>query len=136
MRLVVLRITLGIIAAFQLVLGLMFLFAPDFYASAVGLDPAPDWVPWMFGMFSARAIGFTVGLALAIADPFRHRAWIAIMIGVQAIDWLVTASLVVQGTLTIAQVSTAGFMPVLFIIALALTFPRRRSIAASTPARA
>jgi hypothetical protein len=125
MRLLALRITLGVIAAFQLALGAMFLFAPHFYAATVGLDPAPAWVPWMLAMFSARAFGFAAGLVIAIRQPERHREWIAIMIGVQAIDWLATVTLIGQGALTIAQVSTAAFMPILFIVALALTFPRR-----------
>lgn len=125
MRILALRITLGVIAAFQIVLGILFLLAPQFYGDAVGLEQAPPWVAWMFGMFSARALGYGVGLVLAIRDPLRHRAWIATMIGVQVIDWLVTISLVVQGVLSLAQVSTAGFMPVLFVLALVLTFPRR-----------
>lgn len=129
MRLLVLRITLGVIAAFQLALGTMFLVAPGFYSDAVGLEPAPAWAGWMFAMFSARAFGFAVGLVLAIRDPYRHRAWIAVMIGIQAIDWIATLALVATGTLTMTQVSTAGFMPAVFIVLLALTFPRRGVVA-------
>jgi len=125
MRLLILRITLGVIAAFQAGFGLLFLFAPAVYPSLVGLDPVPAWAPWMFALFSARALGFAAGMVVAIRDPYRNRSWIAIMIGVQAIDWISTLVAVVQGSLTVAQVSTAGFMPILFIVALALTFPRR-----------
>jgi len=125
MRLLILRITLGVIAAFQAGFGLLFLFAPAAYPSLVGLDPVPAWAPWMFALFSARALGFAAGMVVAIRDPYRNRSWIAIMIGVQATDWISTVVAVVQGSLTVAQVSTAGFMPILFIVALALTFPRR-----------
>jgi hypothetical protein len=101
------------------------------YPDAVGLDPVPAWAPWIFALFSARALGFAAGMVLAIRDPFRHRPWIAIMIGVQAIDWISTLVAVLQGGLTIAQVSTAGFMPILFIVALVLTFPRRARVRAA-----
>lgn len=124
MRLLVLRITLGVIAAFQIGFGALFLFAPAVYPAAVGLDAVPAWAPWMFAMFSARAFGFGVGMILAMRDPFRYRSWIAVMVGVQAIDWVATIVAVVQGFLTVAQVSTAGFMPVIFIVVLILAFPR------------
>jgi hypothetical protein len=134
MRLLVLRITLAIIIAFQVLLGFAFLFFPAPFAASVGLEATPAWVPWMFAMFTARAWGFAVGLALAMRDPLRHRAWIAIMIGVQAIDWIATMVFVISGAVTLAQVSTASFMPELFIVALALTLPRRGAATVSATA--
>jgi hypothetical protein len=125
MRTLILRTTLGVVAAFQIGFGALFLIAPNFYGSMVGLAPVPDWAPWMFAMFSARAFGFAAGMIVAIREPERHRAWIAIMIGVQALDWLATMALVINGTLTLPQVSTAAFMPVLFIVSLLVSFPRR-----------
>jgi len=127
MRLLILRITLGVIAAFQAGFGILFLIAPSVYPHLVGLAPVPAWAPWIFALFSARALGFAAGMVFAIRDPFRYRSWIAVMIGVQAIDWIVTMVFVLQGILTLAQVSTAGFMPIVFIVALALTFPRAAS---------
>ncbi|MEO6532606.1 MAG: hypothetical protein ABIO06_03415 [Pseudolysinimonas sp.] len=128
MRLLALRITLGVIAAFQLAFGVLFLVAPQLYPALVGLHPAPAWTSWIFGLFGARAIGYAVGMVLTMRDPLRHRGWIATMIGVQAIDGIVTLALVAMGVLTFAQVSTAGFMPIAFIVALALTFPRARAV--------
>jgi hypothetical protein len=124
MRLLILRITLGVIAAFQAGFGILFLVAPAVYPHLVGLAAVPAWAPWIFGLFSARALGLAAGMVFAVRDPFRYRSWIAVMIGVQAIDWIVTMVFVLQGALALAQVSTAGFMPIVFIVALALTFPR------------
>jgi len=135
MRPLILRITLGVIAAFQAGFGILFLVAPAAYPHLVGLDPVPAWAPWIFALFSARALGFAAGMVVAIRDPFRYRSWIAVMIGAQAIDWIATMVFVLQGTLTLAQVSTAGFMPIVFIVVLALTFSRRaaeRGAVAST----
>ncbi|MBX3098865.1 MAG: hypothetical protein KF761_04730 [Salinibacterium sp.] len=125
MRLLALRITLGIIAAFQLAFGSLFLVAPLFYGDLIGLPEAPAWVAWIFGLFGARALAFVVGMVLAIRDPQRYRSWIVAMIVVQVLDGIVTLGLVAQGVLTFAQVSTAGFMPIVFVVALALLFPRR-----------
>jgi len=131
MRLLVLRITLGVIAAFQFAFGMLFLVAPQFYPGLVGLAAAPAWTGWIFGLFGARALGYAVGMVLTIRNPLGHRGWIATMIGVQAIDGAVTLAFVGMGVLTLAQVSTAGFMPIVFIIALALTFPRARALTPS-----
>lgn len=126
MRLLTLRITLGVIAGFQFGFGLLFLFVPSLYPEMMGLPLGPLWTTWGFGLFAARALGYGVGMVLSIRDPYRNRSWIATMIGVQAIDAIVTLTLVAQGALTLAQASTAAFMPIVFVAALALTFPRAR----------
>lgn len=125
MRLRILQITLGVIAAFQVFFGLVFIVAPNAIISAFGLPAVPAWAPWIFAMFGARAIGYAVGMVVAMRDPLRHAAWIWTMVGVQAIDWIATVVLVASGALTIAQASTAAFMPIVFIAAILLTMPRR-----------
>ena len=114
-----LRGTLYLIAAFQLVLGAAFLVAPAAMAAALGLPAAPGWTGWLFAMMAARFLGYGVGMVLAARDPGRHRAWIDTMIVIQAIDWLATVGHVLAGDVTWRQVSTAGFMPVLFVGVLA-----------------
>jgi len=133
MRILILRITLGTIAAFQIVFGSLFLFAPHYYGSLVGLPEIPDWAGWIFAMFGARAFGFAAGLILAMRDPHRHRAWIGIMIGVQALDLAATVAVVATGAITASQASTALFMPAVFVIALWATFPRSTSRAPALP---
>lgn len=132
MRNRILRITLGVIALFQVFFGAVFLVAPSAIIAAFGLEPVPAWAPWIFALFSARAFGFAVGMIVAMRDPRRHAAWIWTMVGVQAIDWMATVAFIASGALTIAQASTAAFMPIVFIVALLLTMPRRER----TPAAA
>ena len=128
MRTIALRITLGVVAAFQIVLALGFLLAPGPFADALGLAPVTGWAHWMFAMFSARALGFAYGLVLAIRDPLRHRSWIVAMIGVQFIDWVATVIAIAGGAITLAQATTASFMPVIFIVLLIACFPRRSAV--------
>jgi hypothetical protein len=123
-RILILRITLGVIAFFQIALALVFLVIPGPFAAAVELPEAPQWASWMFAMFSARALGYAVGMILAIRAPLAHRAWIVTMIGVQAIDWIATLVFIGAGAITVAQASTAAFLPVVFIILLLVTMPR------------
>lgn len=121
-----LRITLIVIGVFQLVLGLLFTFAPFAAADVFGLDPAaPTWAEWLFVMMGARFLAFAYGMALAARDPDRHRGWIDAMIVVQAIDWIATLVFLANGDVTLAQVSTAAVMPPLFVTALLWWHPRR-----------
>ncbi|MBA3871192.1 MAG: hypothetical protein H0X30_18775 [Anaerolineae bacterium] len=127
MRGSVLRYTLGFIGVVQLILGLVFLFIPAQFAALVGLSVVPAWVPWMFAMFSARAFGFAYGMFVAMREPEAHRTWIVSMIIVQAVDWIVTVHFLLQGVVTLPQVSTASFLPIIFIGVLVARFPRRNA---------
>ncbi|WP_395244903.1 hypothetical protein ACGGZK_03600 [Agromyces sp. MMS24-K17] len=126
MRTLVLRITLAVAAVFQVALAAGFLFAPADFAGLLGLPPAAGWAPWIFAMFSARALALAYGSVLAFLRPERYRSWIIAMIGVQAIDWLATVAFITAGTITVQQASTAAFMPILFIAGLVIGFPRGR----------
>lgn len=112
-----LKSALYLIAVVQIGLGLVFL-APQIFADVAGLEPAPAWTGWMLAMFSARAIGFGLGMILAARDPVANRSWIVAMVAVQAIDWVATVAYLATGAVTLAQVTTAAFLPLLFIAVL------------------
>lgn len=121
-----LRITLITIGIFQLVLGVLFLAAPRGTASLLGLAPAaPAWANWLFAMMGARFLGYAYGMFVAARDPQQHRTWIDTMIVIQAIDWITTLTYLTTGDVTLRQVTTASFMPALFIAALLRNRPRR-----------
>ena len=122
-----LQITLVFIGVVQMVLGLAFALVPTQFSAMLGLAAAPTWVYWMFAMFSARAFGFAYGMFLAARDPIKHVAWIRAMIGVQAIDWLATTYYVLTGAVTLAQVTTASFLPIIFIALLVGFYPRQQT---------
>lgn len=130
-----LRITLITIGAFQLVLGLAFLAAPATTAHLLGLHPAaPAWATWLFAMMAARFLGYAAGMFAAARDPWRHRTWIDTMIAIQAVDWAATLGYLLAAELTLRQVGTAAFMPVIFIAALLRWRPRRGTAARPGPA--
>lgn len=136
MRTTLLRIVLATVIVFQVFFAAAFAFAPDRFAALMGLPPAPGWAVMMFALFSARALAFAYGLALAFRDPYRHRAWIAAMIGVQALDWIAAMTAIASGAMSLSQVTTAAYMPLAFIVGLSAFFPRRpRAVApAQAPA--
>ncbi|GEL94088.1 hypothetical protein [Cellulomonas composti] len=128
-----LRITLILVAIFQLALGIMFLVAPRATADLFGLGPdAPAWVHWLFAMMAARFLGYAYGMLVAARDPLGSTSWINSMIGIQVVDWIATVVFLGRGDVTLQQVTTAAFMPVLFVAALLWWHPRRLM---RTPAR-
>ena len=115
-----------LIGVVQLVLATIFALAPAPFSALLGLPAAPEWVHWLFAMFSARAFGFGYGMFLAAREPERHRHWLLAMVGVQAIDWVATLFYLMRGAVSLAQVSTAAFLPVIFVGVLVLCYPRQR----------
>lgn len=120
-----LQFTLIFIGIVQLILGIVFAFVPGGFSNMMGLAQAPAWTHWMFGMFSARAWGFAYGMFLAARNPERNVAWIRAMIGIQLVDWLGTLYFLQTGVVTLAQVSTASFLPLIFIGLLVAFYPRQ-----------
>jgi len=129
----ILKVTLRVIGVVQLLLGAL-LLVPGLFASVVGLEATPEWVNWMFAMFAARSIGFGYGMFVAAGNPVRNLSWITAMIAVQAIDWVATIAYLVTGTVTISQVTTAAFLPLVFIALLARTTPWSTSETSDGPA--
>lgn len=128
------RTVIILIALVQLILGIVFIAAPQTFSVQLGLAPAPGWADWMFAQFGARALGFAYGMWLVLLDARKHVAWIKAMIGVQVIDWIGTVLALLSGKVTLAQVATAPFFPVLFVVVLALELRRQsRTMPPSNP---
>jgi hypothetical protein len=121
------KIVVGVIAAIQVVLGVLMIFAPAQFADFSGLSEAPEWTAWLFAMFGARCLGYAVGLVAALRDPVANRLWLQTMIGIQAVDWIATLGYLAAGTVTIGQVKTAAIAPLFFIAVLLPTIRLARS---------
>lgn len=119
-----LRATLIFIALVQFMLGAAFLLAPQTMEHTLGLSATPDWANWLFGQMGARFIGFGIGMLVAARSFALAAPWIWTMILVQAIDWIVTLKYLLAGSITLPQVSTAPYFPLLFIALLLVAMPR------------
>lgn len=114
----VLNFTLRFIGTVQLALGIIFLLFPQQFASFSQLEQLPGWGLWMFTQMGARFIGYGIGMFAAATNPRKYLLWIETMIGIQLIDWIGTMVYLMNGSVTLSQVSTAPFLPILFIIVL------------------
>lgn len=116
-----------LIAFVQFVLGIVFVFAPNTFAAVSGLATAPAWTDWILVMFGARALGFSYGMMVALRYLRRHASWLVAMAVVQAIDWVGTIFALMDHKVTFAQVSTASFLPVVFVAVLIAELSRQRT---------
>lgn len=112
------------IAVIQLGLGLAFLVAPAGTAGLLDLAAAPAWTGWLFAMMAARFLGYGVGVLAAARRPAEHLLWLRTMLVIQAVDWVATLAYLGRGDVTLGQVTTAAFLPPLFIAALAVAIRR------------
>jgi hypothetical protein len=93
-------------------------------ASLLGLTATPGWVNWMFGMMAARFLGYGYGILVTARNPVSNLPWLRSMIAIQLLDWGVTVKYLLVGTVTLAQVSTASFLPLVFVVLLWWSRPR------------
>ena len=81
-----LTILLRVVGVLQIVLGLLFLFAPTFVLTAMGHTvPKPD-IFYPLAMLSARFISYGIALIYISSEPIQNKLWIYFMILIQIID--------------------------------------------------
>lgn len=122
-----LKVTLAVIGIVQVFFGLLLVLAPGQFAPLFHFSVAPGWVNWLFVMGGARFLGAGYGMFVAMQDPLKHRAWINAMIGIQALDWIATLANLWSKTITVSQATTATFLPLVFIVALLVFYPRKQA---------
>lgn len=77
---------LRLIAFIQTLLGVLYLFAPQWLLAQMGHSAAPPDLVYPLGMLAARFIAYGVGLWVASRDVPAHRLWIRLMALIQLID--------------------------------------------------
>lgn len=81
-----LTILLRVVGLIQIVLGLLYLFAPAFILASMGHTvPQPD-IFYPLGMLAARFIAYGVAFIYISSEPMKYKLWIYFMILIQAID--------------------------------------------------
>jgi hypothetical protein len=70
----------------QIVLGLLYLFAPAFILASMGHTvPQPD-IFYPLGMLASRFIAYGLAFLYISSKPMKYKLWIYVMILIQAID--------------------------------------------------
>lgn len=118
------RALLRLIGVIQLVLGVLYLLAPQWLLARMGHSPAPADLLYPLAMLAARFIAYGIGLCWAASAPQRHVPWLRLMALIQLIDLGAGVVATASGTVTLAL---SGFPMVnaVWITAVCLLAGRR-----------
>ncbi len=75
-----------IVGIAQIILGLLYLFAPAFFLNWQGLTLPPENMHYPLAMLAARFIVYGFGMFVIARNPAQNKFWIDGMIAIQAID--------------------------------------------------
>ena len=81
-----LSILLKVVGSIQIILGLMYLFAPGFILVSMGHTLPESDIFYPLGMLAARFIAYGIAFIYISSEPFKHILWVYFMIMIQAID--------------------------------------------------
>jgi len=81
-----LTVLLRVVGMIQIVLGVMYLFAPALMLSSMGHSVPQDDIFYPLGMLASRFIAYGIAFIYISKTAMQHRLWINFMILIQAID--------------------------------------------------
>lgn len=81
-----LKILLRLVGAIQIVLGLLYLFAPASLLESIGHSVPKDDIFYPLAMLGARFLVYGVVFIYIARDPMQHALWITAMVFIQLID--------------------------------------------------
>ncbi len=81
-----LKVFCVIVGVAQIVLGLLYLFAPSFFLNWQGLSPPAENIHYPLAMLAARFLVYGFGMFIIARNPAENKFWIDGMIAIQAID--------------------------------------------------
>ena len=81
-----LTILLRVIGFIQIVLGILYLFAPAFFLESMGHSIPEADIFYPLAMLSARFIAYGLAFIYISKEAIKHKPWIYFMILIQAID--------------------------------------------------
>ena len=118
---------LRVVGIIQIILGLFYLFAPDFILNSMGHSlPAAD-IHYPLAMLAARFIAYGIAFIYISGDPLKHKLWIYFMVLIQAIDLGAGIIFTSTGVVSLALSGFPMFNAVWIIILLMLWMPRNKA---------
>lgn len=94
---------------------------------------APGQTSQLFGTMGARCLGFGYGMALAASNPLADLLWVKATTAIQAVDRTVTLCHLTAGAIAVALVTTASFLPAIFVIPLLVSYQKPATAGPAKP---
>ena len=127
-----LKTLLRLIGMVQIVLGLLYLFAPLNFLALLGHSVPEADIAYPLGMLAARFLAYGVGMFFIARAPEKHGFWINNMILIQEVDLAVGIFYTATGAVGLALSAFPMFNATLFIILLWSWRPRGETAVSTT----
>ena len=121
-----LTILLRVVGVIQIVLGLMYLFAPAFMLSSMGHTIPQSDIFYPLGMLASRFIAYGLALIYISSEPMKHKLWIQFMILIQVIDLAVGIFYTATGAVPL-ELSGFAMFNATWIMILLYLFSREKT---------
>lgn len=120
------KVLLSVVGVAQLVLGFLYLLAPNAILHWMGHSAVAGDIAYPLGMLSSRFLVYGVLLLLATRNPAEHRLLILGMIWIQVIDLAAGLYFTLQGAVGISLSGFPMFNATAIALLLWLWMPSRR----------
>lgn len=115
---------LRIIGTIQIVLGMFYLFAPDFILQTMGHSLPERDIHYPLAMLAARFIAYGIAFIYIAKNPLQNRLWLYFMVMIQAIDLAAGLYYTLAGIVALGLSGFPMFNAVWIIILLLLWMPK------------
>jgi len=113
------------VGSIQIVLGILYLFAPRFLLASMGHSLPPPDLDYPLAMLAARFIAYGTAFFLIAPNPAEYRLWINTMILIQCIDLGAGAYYTLTDTVSLSLSGFPMFNATWIIVLLWLWNPAR-----------
>jgi len=121
-----LTILLRVVGFIQVVLGGLFLFAPEFILMQMGHSIPQSDIFYPLAMLAARFIAYGLAFIYISSEPMAHKLWIYFMILIQAIDLSAGVFYTTTGVVSL-ELSGFAMFNATWIIVLLYLFSREKA---------
>lgn len=116
---------LYVIGVIQIILGIFYLFLPEFFLKSIGHSIPQADIYYPLGMLAARFIAYGIAFIYIAKEPLKNILWIKFMVLIQLIDLGAGIFYTMSGVVNISDSAFPMFNATWMIILLLLWMPKK-----------
>ncbi len=119
---------LRLVGVIQIVLGVLYLFAPEFILNSMGHSTPEKDIFYPLAMLASRFTAYGVALIVIASDPLKNKLWIVFMVLIQVIDLAAGIFYTMNGSVPMELSGFPMFNAIWIAILLLLWMPKENRI--------
>ncbi|HFD31551.1 MAG TPA: hypothetical protein ENJ28_02395 [Gammaproteobacteria bacterium] len=119
---------LRLVGVIQIVLGVFYLFMPEFTLSSMGHSTPESDIFYPLAMLASRFIAYGIALIFIASDPVRNKLWIIFMALIQLIDLAAGIFYTMNGAVPLELSGFPMFNAVWITLLLLIWLPKEKRV--------